>query len=211
MRLKTRNPSEVFQEFFDSVMLFNKTMGNDVNNKDLIPLYRNLLKEEAGEMAEAESAEDELDSIIDQLVVGKYLMSLVGYEEIEPYAPVTDYVDSSEGIAYWCDEEEDEDLGEIYARLEELMGVFLQLSINHKGALMEIANSNMSKFIPVTGALCWEQEEYFDTICVDIEKQGRYTGVSWSRVGDNIVFRDEKGKLMKAPTYWEPNLTQYIY
>lgn len=45
----------------------------------------------------------------------------------------------------------------------------------------------------------------------DIEAQGRYTGVIWKRVGEYIVFYDDKGKIMKCPTtYFEPRLEKFI-
>ena len=45
---------------------------------------------------------------------------------------------------------------------------------------------------------------------IDIEAQGRYSGVTWSRKGDWIVFTDGNGKIVKPSTYFDPDLEKFI-
>lgn len=196
-----------FKEFFEGVYEFNRIIGNDGDDKSIIPLYTELLREEAAEMDDAKTAEEALDSIVDQFVVAGFLAKLTNYElEVEGFNDET-YVKLSEKIRNHCG------LGQpLHAlfRVEELMGNFLTLDIDHIGALREVNASNFSKFIKVSGFLCWEQEECYDLICKSIVDKGRYTGVVWSRIGDYIIFKDDKGKLMKCPNFSEPDFSKFI-
>lgn len=211
MRLKQVNKfDKYYKPFFDGVMEFNKVIGNDVNDETLIPLYTNLLKEEAEEMADAKNAEDELDSILDVIVVGSYLAQLIGYKlhYWQENILAEDYYSTMESIVTCCDMEDTE---QAITYVEDIMAIFLELDIDHLGAINEVLSSNMSKFIKVEGNLTWEQQECYDLICKSIVDKGRYFGVTWQRVGDYIMFRDENGKCLKAPCFREPNLSQYIY
>lgn len=60
------------------------------------------------------------------------------------------------------------------------------------------------------GELTPEQLAQFAAECNDIEAQGRYSGVTWSRKGDWIVFTDGNGKIVKPSTYFEPDLEKFI-
>lgn len=199
-----------FKEFFEGVYEFNRIIGNDENDKSLIPLYTELLREEAGEMAEAKTAEEQLDSIVDVMVVGSFLAKLLGYklQYYEENAYVDDYCGVMEAIMWWCSQEQDVEQSMSY--VEDVMAIFLTLDIDHIGALREVNNSNFSKFIKVSGALSWEQEECYDLICKSIVDKGRYTDVVWQRVGDYIVFKDGKGKCLKAPCFCEPAFSKFI-
>lgn len=199
-----------FKEFFEGVHEFNRVMGNDENDKSLIPLYTELLREEAAEMTEAKTAEDELDSLIDQFTVAGFLAKLCGYRLghlVMVFRDDGSYKDASNRVALYARRNKH---SQAISHVEDLMHIFLTLDIDHVGALREVNNSNMSKFIKVEESLTWEQEEYYDLICKSIVDKGRYTGVTWQRVGNYIVFRDDNGKLMKPPSFREPNLSQYI-
>lgn len=80
------------------------------------------------------------------------------------------------------------------------------------GAFKEVEASNLSKFIFVGDMeLTPQQLGEYAQLANDIEAQGRYTGVIWKRVGEYIVFYDNKGKIMKCPTtYFEPDLSKFI-
>lgn len=212
MRVNTINKfDKYYKEFFESVYLFNEIAGNKSDDERLIPLYKNLLIEEAKEMEDATCAEDEIDSIIDTFYVAGFLRKLLGETPLKPY-------DMFNGasierlqkmvINAVCNNQ----YTKLLIQLEALMEAYLTLDIDQKGALMHIADSNLSKFTKVVGSLTDEEIKLFDKACVDIEAQGRYTRVSWNRIGDYVVFRDDNGKLMKSPlTYFEPNLTPFIY
>jgi hypothetical protein len=213
MRVNTINKfDKYYKEFFESVYLFNEIAGNKSDDESLIPLYKNLLIEEAKEMGDSTCAEDEIDSIIDQFVVAGFLGKLIDYplgKNAEGYYVDSCYKISSIMVVRKLDHDKLEDALEW---VEDSMVAYLTLDIDHKGALMHIAESNLSKFIKVEGSLSEDEIKTFDKVCVDIELAGRYTGVNWNKIGDYVVFRDGNGKLMKSPlTYFEPNLTPFIY
>lgn len=80
------------------------------------------------------------------------------------------------------------------------------------GALKEVAQSNESKYYYVgVGDLSDHEWEDLNSICKEIESQGRYKGVGWERQGEWIVFKDENGKIMKnVRSYREPELVSFI-
>lgn len=91
-----------------------------------------------------------------------------------------------------------------------LIGMGYMAGIDVEGAFAEVAASNLSKFIKVVGELTQEQLAQFAEECNNIESQGRYSGVTWSRKGDYVVFTDGNGKIVKPSTYFEPKLEKFI-
>lgn len=93
-----------------------------------------------------------------------------------------------------------------------LIGTARAAGIDLAGCIKEVEASNLSKFIFVGDAeLTPQQLGEYAQLANDIEAQGRYTGVIWKRVGEYIVFYDDKGKIMKCPTtYFEPDLEKFI-
>lgn len=203
MRIKQINPyDKYFKEFFERVMEFNEVIGNDVNDRTLIPLYTTLLIEEAGEMADATSAEEELDSALDQLVVGGFLSELHQRSLRVPRYELGCYVEGASSLIENIDNFP-------FVILEELMKTLTSLDIDLHGALHHVMDSNFSK-IPVIGTQIGMDEDNFDRMCSDIESKGRYKGVIWGITNNRLIIRDENGKLLKADTFFEPELTQFI-
>jgi len=89
-----------------------------------------------------------------------------------------------------------------------LIGVAKSLGMDIKGAVQEVEDSNLSKFLKIEeGTLKMDLDE----ICVLIEKRTKYKGVYSKPVLGYHVFYDENGKIMKNPsTYFEPDLSKFI-
>lgn len=205
--------------FFHKVSEFNYVAGNRLDNEDdvtgrLIPLYHNLLVEEMQEILDAKDAVDELDGLADTAVVAYFLCKLYGVE-INGFVPngiMTDNV--LEQIQNIIDSENNEDKA-IRALLMSL-DTLSALDVDMYGALHNVADSNLSKFVkigdnvPEDFELTSSMLSALEQSIVDIESDGRYKGVYWERSGDYIVFKDTNGKVLKAPTFKGPQLKQFI-
>lgn len=101
-------------------------------------------------------------------------------------------------------------LDSICDKLVTAVGLGYMLGMNVEGAFKEVAASNLSKFIKVSGELTLDQMAQFEDECKQIESQGRYSGVTWSRKGDYVVFTDGNGKIVKPSSYFEPELSKFI-
>jgi hypothetical protein len=201
--------NNIFTEFDKKVMLFNELAGNDVKDEKLIPLYSNLLKEELQEIVDAKTPEEFLDGVIDSLVVATYLFKLLDME-FKVFAPQTDN-DLSRMAQDTIKFINLGRLGIVNDYIFELKESFLGLNVDHVGALNEVMDSNLSKFVHVGEGLISDLEWMdLDKQKRDILAQGRYTDVGWERKGDYVVFTDGNGKIMKAENYWQPELSQYI-
>lgn len=205
--------------FFYKVSEFNFVAGNRLDNEEdvkqrLIPLYHNLLVEEMQEIMDAKDAVDELDGLCDTAVVAYFLCKLYGVE-INGFVPngiMTDNV--LEQIQNIIDSEDNEDKA-VRALLMSL-DTLSALDVDMHGALHNVADSNLSKFIKIGDNVPEDFQldslmlSALEQVIVDIQADGRYKGVVWKRVGDYIVFTDENGKVLKASTYKEPSLKQFI-
>jgi hypothetical protein len=103
-------------------------------------------------------------------------------------------------------------LDAIADKLVTAIGLAYMLNMDIVGAFNEVAESNLSKFLYVgSGELSGLQLAELNKDCIDIESQGRYSGVHWKRQGEYVVFLDGNGKIVKSPrTYFEPKLEQFI-
>ena len=96
------------------------------------------------------------------------------------------------------------------------MDTLSALDVDMFGALHNVADSNLSKFVkigdntPDDFELTSSMLSALEQSVVDIESDGRYKGVVWERSGDYVVFKDGNGKVLKAPTFKEPQLKKYI-
>jgi predicted HAD superfamily Cof-like phosphohydrolase len=122
-------------------------------------------------------------------------------------------------------EESDENIDKVYNKIDRvaaldslvdqyvtLIGSARALGFDIESAVEEVEASNLSKFVYVGDD---ELDDYdFNQIEFEISeilRQGRYKGVRWKRVGEYIVFYDESGKILKAPsTYSPPNLEDFV-
>lgn len=205
--------------FFYKVSEFNYVAGNLLDNEEdvkqrLIPLYHNLLVEEMKEIMDAKNGVDELDGLVDTAVVAYFLCKLYGVE-INGFMPsgiMTDNVlEQIENIIN-SEDTEDKAVRALLMSLDTLSA----LDVDMYGALHNVAESNLSKFIKIGDDLPEDYEitslllSALEQYVIDIEAGGRYKGVVWNRVGDYIVFKDCAGKVLKAPTYVEPQLKQFI-
>jgi NTP pyrophosphatase (non-canonical NTP hydrolase) len=102
-------------------------------------------------------------------------------------------------------------LDAIADKLVTAIGLAYMLNMDIVGAFNEVAESNLSKFLYVgSGELSGLQLAELNKDCIDIESQGRYSGVHWKRQGEYVVFLDGNGKIVKPSTFKEPNLEQFI-
>ena len=208
--------------FFHKISEFNYVAGNRLDNKEdvterLIPLYHNLLREEMQEILDAKNAVDELDGLCDTAVVAYFLVKLYDVE-VNGFVPnpvMTDNV--LEQIENIINSEDNEEKA-IRALLMSL-DTLAALDVDMFGALHEVAESNLSKFIKFENIdEAFELHEsdlmYISDMMERIEAQGRYTGVHYEevRVDDTlyVVLKDNAGKVLKADGFKEPKLKQYI-
>jgi hypothetical protein len=201
--------NSIFTEFDKKVMLFNELAGNDIKDEKLIPLYSNLLKEELQEIVDAKTPEEFLDGVIDSLVVATYLSKLQDIE-FKVFTPQTgnDLSRMAEDAIRSIDSGY---LNRVNDYMFDIKESFLGLNVDHVGALNEVMDSNLSKFVHVGEGLISDLEWMdLDRQKRDILAQGRYTDVGWGLKGDYVVFTDGNGKIMKAGNYWQPELSQYI-
>ena len=127
------------------------------------------------------------------------------------FSPETSIVCDLNNVTQWAYKASPEEASDIN-RLEALdavcdkivtaVGLGYMLGMNVEGAFKEVAASNLSKFIKVSGELTLDQMVQFEDECKQIESQGRYSGVTWSRKGDYVVFTDGNGKIVKPSTYY---------
>lgn len=95
---------------------------------------------------------------------------------------------------------------------------FMQIAgFDHQKALNEVLDSNDSKLPTLEAFLAAVPEDSRDDIQLAMEQEskrielnndGRYTGVSGSVFDGRVVFRDDKGKIMKPITFFEPDLAR---
>lgn len=93
-----------------------------------------------------------------------------------------------------------------------LLGSARALGFDIEGAIKEVEASNLSKFIHVGNRELDDKDFALIELQIsEILAQGRYKGIRWKRVGEYVVFYDESGKILKAPsTYFEPNLEHFV-
>lgn len=216
------------REFYNRVILWNTIAGNtDKPRECLVDIYTKLVEEERKELLEAYDAKDAkgfLKELADCLVVGSFLfyveddgdqqlLNLSGIEEDDiEYLVTADH----RFLDYAMD------LG----RYEDLA---YSVDANMIGVLHEVMDSNFSKFVSVHEAVTGgsvRKSEYAEgvptsgqsrggdlsQVCKQIEEnsEGRYTGVTSRECNGYIVFRDDKGKIMKPPSYREADVRRFV-
>jgi hypothetical protein len=146
--------------------------------------------EEVAELFEAFGFDDNCDIV--------YTLQAASQWAYKASANEVDDIDRLDALDAICD------------KLVTAVGLGYMLGMNVEGAFKEVAASNLSKFIKVSGELTLDQMAQFDDECKEIESQGHYSGVTWSRKGDYVVFTDGNGKIVKPSSYFEPDLEKFI-
>lgn len=77
-------------------------------------------------------------------------------------------------------------------------------SVDVVGVIEEVLDSNWSKFPHLDQVIPMEE-------CKWIEEHRGKEGVTYSVIGNKVVFRDKGGKIMKPSTFKEPNIAQHIH
>lgn len=212
------------EEHWQQVLKWNTLAGN--TSTDLIPLYKSLVEEELlgeGELVDSYEKGDLvgfIDGICDVFWVNSfstYLLTgypfttgfedLLGSElvEIDLTSGIPDYV-----TALKASYKSNLNIQDILTEL------IYSLSIDMNKCLNEVNRSNFSKFINVTGR---SGKFIQDTgsvesnwILEDYKSKGKdIKDVTFEEVyfeGENfLVFRNEKGKIVKPSTFTEPDLS----
>jgi Ni,Fe-hydrogenase I large subunit len=84
------------------------------------------------------------------------------------------------------------------------------------GAMLEVNMSNMSKVVHIptleeSFGEHWTLGVYKLVNDLTKEYEGRYTGINYTKVGDYLLFRDDKLKVLKPKGFYkEPDLKQFM-
>ncbi len=217
--------AEQFQYMEDKVIEFNYLIGNDPDNQDLIPTYKNLCLEEGREYLVADENDDHverIDALVDSVFTGFMLNRLqegVGYHDW--FSKCTYEVGASTFHTAFSALEE----GDIEGYTTTLTIALYKESARYNimAAFKRVCESNFSKAIPK------EKVESGEIILADCIKEvydsGRYEGVISEDLGSHYVIkalRDTKenleyetGKIIKGSWYLSVEqlggLEEFIY
>lgn len=194
------------------ILLFNELAGNKTDDLSLIPLYENLLLEEAKEFFAAKNVYDIYDAFIDVTVVADFLLRLYGYQDgvmdgqgLNGDGNAHDCVIDFEYLVHLLNQPT-KDPAQILDVVQYIILDFGNCYVPHGKLFNEICESNLSKFIPVH---CMSVEEA-EATCKQIEEDTDYKGVDFTIYNGYYVFRDKDGKIMKKHSnFKDVDLTQY--
>ena len=196
--------------FYKDVISWNDFAGNDINNKKLINLYIDLVKEESTEVFDSIKDNDPvefLDGVADSLVVGSFLQALVHGDSFEEHT-----VSSKKGDLNTLIEELKVLVSEPEKKSKEIIFKLEEISNSTDSDILaccqNVMESNWSKF-PLITEVNPEDEIKF------IESQGRYSGIVFevktdSAGSERFIFKSDKGKIVKPSTFKEPTLQQFV-
>lgn len=213
---------EGVSQFYKDVIHWNLVAGNnhlDLDNQEkLQTLYADLVDEEIKELEEAYVKGDAVGfckELGDVLVVTSFATlvhneidkeDLINPDFVSTLNHTLNYTSNPLGVTVPC-------VYDMY--YTELLSVYealaSDLDVYFVGILNEIIKSNFSKFISVHEAVTrWGGD--LGLICKKIEENsnGRYSGVTSQESNGFIVFRDDKGKIMKPPTYFKADIKKHI-
>ena len=223
--MRRKLTEEQFQYMEDKVIEFNYLIGNDPNNQELIPTYKNLCLEEGREYLVADENDDHverIDALVDSVFTGFMLNRLqeeVGYGNW--FSMCTSGVTTSTfQTAFSALGEED-----IEGYTTGLPTALYKESerYNIMGAFKRVSESNFSKAIPKEKV---ESGEIVIADCIkEVYDSGRYEGVTSEDLGSHYVIkalRDTKenleyetGKIIKGSWYLSVEqlggLEEFIY
>jgi len=88
------------------------------------------------------------------------------------------------------------------AILNNTIGLLAALEGDGKSNLDKVIDNNYSKFVKIKNN---EGAAIYDLTCVQLEaaSKGRYINIKWEIVGDYIVYKDSKGKILKPLNFKE--------
>ncbi len=226
---------EVFNRMLDKVVKWNAIGGNSVDNKDLIPTYVALSREEffgKDEFLQGWFSGDKVmqaDGLGDLVFTFGFLCKLLRSEDIiltDKGILLSDIKSRIGSLSYNLLSEEDEseywceDLYALCLKFSEIMDV--------EGVFNTIYESNMSKYMhrsDLFARAIYENTSVAEELIRQystIEEQGRYKGISSYRNEDYIVFTAEEdlqsGVVFPTPKIIKPScfqevtgLEQFIY
>jgi len=208
----------------EQVMKFNTLCGNELKDNDLIiPLYYGLCKEEAEEayaainlkdvngniISEEQALNDLVDAACDMFYVGYYLLTKVNTRKT---ARISDINEMAVRLEYLSVNSS----SETYTTSVDLLGL---LKVDPTEALNKVHESNLSKFIDVTGIPLEDITEIAETEVEEIKQEYKAKGKDLKEVtyqvnpyGDEswLTFYNENGKVLKPSTFFEPDFTDVI-
>jgi hypothetical protein len=196
--------------FYQDVLSWNDFAGNNINNKKLIELYEDLVREESKEIFDSlkdNDAVEFIDGVSDSLVVGSFLKALIYDENYENHSTSTEKGDLNQLISKLETLVVDPkgNINEIILILEIMSN---SVEVNLVDCCEEVMISNWSKF-PLITDVNPENETTF------IENQGRYSGIVFEIKLDSsnekrYIFKNNKGKIVKPSTFQEPRLKDFL-
>lgn len=201
--------------FQEKVLEFNKMFGNNLKDKSLVDVYRNLTDEEINGKKELLSSyadkdwEGVLDGICDTIFTGFMFLNLLDEAfKGESFIPVTDIKGINRYDFKLLAKSFEE--GEYLYFKNALINLISKLCVisDVKAAFDRVYLSNMSKALNKSAV---SGEKYLQDLINGIEKEGRYSDLWWEDVGDYIVIKAGKdsvenkeypsGKIMKGSWY----------
>lgn len=211
-------------EFYKQVLLFNTLAGNDKRPYGVAkPHQEKLCQEEWEETLKAFEEKDAvefLDGIIDSMVVEVYHYYLNSSEG--ELLDVETVCDASYTFNDLKEQRQETFEGGYFLGALELFCNTLKdgYQVDIEGAMKEVMDSNMSKFVPEDFAEIFPSSYHFNEWVTYLaqhiytENKGRYTGIYAELVktehGNYYVFKDDNGKVMKGPLYRKPDLKPFV-
>ncbi len=214
----------------EQVMKFNNLCGNDLKDHTvLVELYRKLCIEESEEalaafnledmqgnsISEGQALNDLVDAACDLFYVGTYYSYLnIGSTPFRNYRSLCR---TMEKLQIWCSNPtafEEHDVP--YDISISLLNI---LEVNTSEALNKVHESNLSKFIDVTGIPLEDINEIAETEVEEIKQGYKAKGKALKEVtyqvnpyGDEhwLTFYNENGKVLKPSGFFEPDFTDII-
>lgn len=175
---------EEFKQSFlpqiNRVIEWNELAGNVGTN--MIPIYNQLCDEEMAELSEAIENAHDIEAIVKEACD-----QLV----VECYLAHLYYEDSFESIPQY-----------VWGNLWLLQ----RLGVDMLGAFKAVVDSNWSKYSSASELKFEDIEQH----TLDLEADGRYTGVHVEVKDGFVIFRSDAGKLLKGPEYKEPDLKPFL-
>lgn len=200
-----------YREFADKVVEFNFIADNGILNRspEKITLQKKLIQEEYEEVVEAYEKRDKVEflkELCDLFVVTSYMLRITKPEEYEredtfildnrfgapPFYSAFNLISDMIYIEDWR------------SVIKAVIGILRCVDAKEREALYLVNDNNFSKF-------CWyqdSQEDVYDHMAqaISTSSNGRYTNVSWYKVNNWVIFKDEDGKIMKPVGYLPVNL-----